>query len=65
MIKTPETDPNHYVVGKKWKGHNGYIYYCDSYDSNIGYWMTNINNPEDRRNVSERAIDRTFHRIYE
>lgn len=36
------------------------IYLCESLDSQ-GYWMANVNNPSDRRNISERAIGRTFH----
>jgi hypothetical protein len=63
MIKTPETDPNHHTIGQYFKAGNGIIYYCDSYDTNLGYWMTGITNLEDRRNVSERAIGRTFHVI--
>src|SRR5262245_7941462 len=62
-IKTPETHPDHHTVGhffKSWP----HTYYCDSYDPRIGYWMTNVDDPADRRNVSERAIGRTFHEIY-
>ena len=66
-IKTPETHPDHPVVGHDFSGTNwtdkktSDNYYCDSYDPRIGYWMTGIEIPEDRRNVSERAINRTFH----
>jgi len=38
-------------------------YYCDSWVNNMGFWMTNVNDPTDRRNVSERAPDRTYHGI--
>lgn len=68
MIKTPETHPDHHTVGHYFAGHSygsnrTEIYFCDSYDSSCGYWMTCVTNEnEERRNVSERAIDRTFHR---
>ena len=61
-IKTPQTDPDHDVIGRLWSSWSG-IYYCDSYDPRIGFWMTNIMNPTDRRNVSERAPHRTFHAV--
>jgi len=41
--------------------YEGAIYKCVSYDPKIGYWMQNVDDPKDRRNVSERAIGRTFH----
>lgn len=62
-LKTPETDPRHHTVGRLWVGFGGGVYYCDSYDPRIGYWMTNIADSKDRRNVSERAPHRTFHPI--
>ena len=78
MIKTPETHPDHPVVGHTFAAYCPYdskpaVYYCDSYDTKIGYWMRREDCPEEhkqdesgkwRRNVSERAIDRTFHTIY-
>lgn len=63
-IKTPETHPDHHTVGRRFRAWDGNTYYCDSYDPRIGYWMTNESDPADRRNVSERAIGRTFHEIY-
>ena len=69
-IITPETHPNHHTVGHHFGGYRvktslTEIYYCDSYDPAIGYWMTNVNDETDRRNVSERAIGRTFHEVVE
>ena len=69
MLKTPETHPDHRTVGKDFAGHNGKRYFCDSYDPAIGYWMTErlvdgSLNPEERRNVSERAIGRTYYEIW-
>jgi hypothetical protein len=66
---TPETHPDHSVVGKRFKGFSAKhdtspTYFCDSYDPRIGYWMTNVDDPTDRKNVSERAIGRTFHEIF-
>lgn len=68
-IKTPFTDPDHPTVGRIFKSysinHNKpALYYCDSYDPNRGFWMTNVEDETDRRNVSERAIGRTYHRVY-
>lgn len=64
-IKTPKTHPDHHVVGHYFAGYScstgkTEIYFCDSYDSRIGYWMTNVNESKDRKNISERAIGRTF-----
>lgn len=71
-ILTPETNPDHHTIGKYFKGH-GCLYYCDSYDTAIGYWMTPVfgekyageNSTPERTNVSERAINRTFHEIWD
>lgn len=70
-LKTPETHPDHHTVGKYFcSGWDGVIYYCDSYDPSIGYWMTPIDvtdkdwRPVERKNVSERAIGRSFHEIW-
>lgn len=73
-FKTPQTDPHHHTVGHYFAtGLDGSIFYCDSYDSRIGYWMTRADAPvarwadelgEFRHNVSERAIGRTYHVIY-
>jgi hypothetical protein len=62
-IKTPESHPDHPVVGKVWRGWDGIEYFCDSYDPRIGFWMTDVNDPANRKNVSERAIHRTFHPV--
>ena len=78
MIQTPETNPDDSVIGQRFKAwcmyeHETTIYYCDSYDTRIGYWMTRHDCPDDhkadedgkwRRNVSERAIGCTYHKIY-
>ena len=71
MIKTPQTDPDHHTIGKNFLAWDGHIYFCDSFDSTIGYWMTLVyfkpdsEPPADlRRNVSVQAIDRTYHTIH-
>lgn len=64
-IKTPETHPVHPVIGWNFAGYDGKFYYCDSYDPRIGFWVQEIGNPENRKNISERAIGRTFHVISE
>ncbi len=63
IIKTPETHLDHPTVGRYFKS-GGVRYFCTSYDPRIGFWMENVADPLDRRNVSERAIGRTFHEIY-
>lgn len=50
-------DPN---VGRTFRGWNGERYKCESMDD-AGYWMVNVKDPRDRRNISARAIGRTFH----
>lgn len=53
----------HDTVGEQFRGMDG-VYRCTSYDSRQGFWMLNEQNPSDWRNVSERAIGRTYHRVY-
>jgi hypothetical protein len=67
MIKTRHTRPDHPVVGRFFIAWNNgeQCYYCGSYDPAIGYWMTNIRDIQDRRNVSERAPGRTYHEVYD
>ena len=74
MIKTPETHPDHHTVGQTFNAWDGHKYFCDSYDSECGYWMTRVDAPEEnkqdqfgqwRKNVSERAIGRTYHMVDE
>lgn len=62
-IKTSITHPNHHTVGHYFKDWNGQYYFCDSYDPRSGYWMTGVLDSMDRKNVSERAIGRTFHEV--
>lgn len=50
------------AIGKNFKGYDGKTYYCESLANN-GYWMVEIGNPENRRNVTDRAIGSTFHEI--
>lgn len=67
-VLRPIDRPNHHVIGQfytSWqKGSLRAIYYCDSWVENAGYWMTNVRDPSDRRNISERAIDRGYHRLW-
>ncbi len=53
------------VVGKKFRAWDGRVYLCDSYDPSCGFWMQDVDDPSNRRNVSERAIGRTFHEVRE
>jgi hypothetical protein len=63
--------PVNTIVGMRFKAWDGFIYICDSCDHN-GVWMTREDCPPEhkndtkgqwRRNVSERAIGRTFHLV--
>lgn len=70
-ILTPESHPDHDVVGRYFKGF-GVIWYCDSYDTSMGFWMTPVfgekhaflDKKPERTNVSERAIHRTIWTIH-
>lgn len=62
VLVTPLTAAEHPVVGRFFKS-AGETFYCDSYDPRIGYWMSCLDS-DARRNVSERAIGRTFHEVY-
>lgn len=61
----PKDLPNHHAVGRVFYGWDGQVYYCDSYDPRCDYWMTNVIDPTDRRDVSSRAINRTFHSAWD
>ncbi len=61
-VLTPQNAPNHDTVGYVFT-FCGHLYFCDSYDPRLGYWMTNVLDEGDRRNVSERAIGRTYHAL--
>jgi hypothetical protein len=70
-IITPETHPQHPVVGRDFVGGaTTGRYHCDSYDPQMGFWLTprqpaNLDGaPLERINVSERAIGRTFHEVW-
>ena len=65
-IKLPEDDPNHWAIGRYWKGHGGF-YWCESYESLRGFWLVKVDESgerqgDERTNVSTRALGRTFHR---
>ena len=73
IIKTPVTDPNHETIGQTFSAWDGQTYICDSWESNLGFWMTRVDAPADRqtdlhstfrRNVAEHAIGRTFHLVH-
>jgi hypothetical protein len=71
-IYTPETHPDHHTVGKYYKAH-GCIYFCDTYDTQTGYWMDPVfgdvhgftGKPPHRTNVSERVIGSAFHAVFD
>lgn len=52
-IMTPQTHPNHPTVGlrfRAWsiKNNKRAVYFCDSFDPAIGFWMTNEQDSTDR-----------------
>lgn len=60
-VKTIQTHPGHRTIGYIYCGWDSQMYYCDSYDPRDGFYMTNVLNEAERKCVSERAIERTFH----
>jgi hypothetical protein len=40
------------------------IFLCTGYDPRCGFWMVDETDSTDVHNVSERAIGRTFHRLW-
>lgn len=69
-IKTPYTHPDHPVVGHYFAGpsfsrNRSEIYFCDSYDPRVDYFMTNVYYPDERKDVSVRALGRTYHEAYD
>lgn len=52
------------VVDKRYRGTDG-VFLCTGYDPRCGFWMRHTERADDIRNVSERAIGRTYHRIWE
>jgi len=56
------SSPIHAVIGHRFKAWDGNVYLCESEDED-GYWMVQVDKPSERRNVSTRAIGRTFHRV--
>lgn len=53
------------VVGKRYRGFDGRVYLCFGYDPRSGFWMRAEGEPAREANVSEAAIDRTYHRVRE
>ena len=61
---TPETHPNHHVVGREFMGWDARRWFAESHD-HCGYWMYATDGSGDWSNISERAVGRTYHEIYE
>lgn len=62
---TPETHPDHDTVGRYFGGYSirhqrTTVYFCESYDPRSGFNLRDLADATDLRNVSERAIGRTF-----
>lgn len=39
------------------------VYRCIGYDPHNGFWMQRVEDPDHKRNISERAIGRNYHRV--
>lgn len=58
------------LVGRKCRGYSfkhSKVVVCllESYDPSHGFWAVNVDDPTDRHDLSERAIDRTWHLVRE
>lgn len=62
-ILTPAERPNHHAIGRYFRGWDGQVYYCDSYQWGPDYGMTNVVDRTVRKEVSTAAIGRTFHEV--
>lgn len=62
-VLTPKERPNHHAIGRYYRAWDGQVYYCDSYDPRVDYYMTNVLDASHRKDVSPRALGRTFHEI--
>ncbi len=51
------------VVGNKYKS-NDKVWICIGYDPGCGFWMENIEDSNELANISERAINKTWHKFY-
>lgn len=61
---TPDTNPRHHIVGRRFRAWDGRTYICAWYNHRAGYQMhSDDNGPPRSTNVSERAIGRTFHLV--
>lgn len=65
QILLPKDLPKHHAVGRVFYGWDGQVYYCDSYDPQNDFWMTNILDATERRAVSPRAINASFHSVWD
>jgi hypothetical protein len=49
------------VLGRQWRAFDGKFYLATEHDPRCGVWIEELANPSNRRNVSERAFNRTIH----
>lgn len=49
------------VIGHLYSGWDGKTYRVTEHDPRTGYWIEELGNPENRRDISERAIGTNFH----
>jgi hypothetical protein len=60
------------LVGQKFRAYSdkhkkAAVFLCESFEPypGHGFWMVNVEDSEDRHDVSERAIGRTYHQVYD
>lgn len=62
---TPLTNPGHAIVGRRFRGWDDRVLYCDCYEPGLGYWLVNEKAPEDRCVCSETILKRTYREVFE
>jgi len=62
-IKTVKELPQHHAVGRFFRAWDGQVYYCECYDPRVDYIVVNVVDPTIRKDISPRAIGRTFHGV--
>ncbi|OPE29613.1 hypothetical protein APB26_34330 [Pseudomonas aeruginosa] len=72
MREYTAADSSQPAIGLTYRCWDGHTYLCESWEEMRGYWMVRTDAPPGRRqdlpsmfrrNVSERAIGRTFHLV--
>ena len=49
-------------IGKRYRGWDGNVYLVESWEKRTGFFIRDVHSGA-RKDISERAIDRTYHRV--